>query len=132
MGDFNDEPSSKSIAETLRAMEYRPDNIPVAAGLQLFNLFRSTEKQTGKGSYKYRGEWDMLDQIIVSENLVAADAHFRHIAGSAKICSEDFLLTDDKSGGGRRPLRTFLGLKYEGGFSDHLPVYADFLITRPK
>ncbi|MEG1545967.1 MAG: endonuclease, partial [Bacteroides sp.] len=32
---------------------------------------------------------------------------------------------DDKSLG-LRPFRTYYGMKYQGGFSDHLPVCVDF------
>ena len=27
-----------------------------------------------------------------------------------------------------RPFRTYMGYRYEGGFSDHLPILADFVI----
>jgi hypothetical protein len=27
---------------------------------------------------------------------------------------------------GKQPFRTYVGMKYQGGFSDHLPVYIDF------
>lgn len=133
MGDFNDEPSNKSISETLKALKYHENITPNPSGLQLFNLFHAYEKQDRTGSYKYRGEWNMLDQIIISESLLEKNSRFRYSPGSAKIFSEDFVLTEDKSGGGERPKKTYHGLKYEGGFSDHLPVYADFMITfRPS
>ena len=38
----------------------------------------------------------------------------------------DFLLVDDLKYLGKKPFRTYLGMKYTGGFSDHLPVYIDF------
>ena len=34
----------------------------------------------------------------------------------------------DKTWRGVRPFRTYYGFKYEGGFSDHLPLTVDFLI----
>ena len=36
------------------------------------------------------------------------------------------LLTDDPKHGGLQPWRTYQGPRYLGGYSDHLPVYADF------
>jgi len=38
----------------------------------------------------------------------------------------DFVLEDDKAFLGKQPFRTYVGMKYQDGFSDHLPVYADF------
>ena len=37
-----------------------------------------------------------------------------------------FLLTEDKKYGDDEPFRTYKGMKYQGGISDHLPIYADF------
>jgi endonuclease/exonuclease/phosphatase family metal-dependent hydrolase len=132
MGDFNDEPSNKSMSEILKAQEYKNGSVPKSSGLQLFNLFYAYEKQDAIGSHKYRGEWSMLDQMIISEKLLAKSSGFRYNPGSAKIFSEDFVLTEDKSGGGKRPLRSYFGMKYEGGFSDHLPIYADFIVSLSK
>lgn len=42
-----------------------------------------------------------------------------------------FLLTDDKKYGGKEPFRTYKGMKYQGGFSDHLPIYTDFELVLP-
>jgi hypothetical protein len=36
------------------------------------------------------------------------------------------LLTDDRKDGDKKPFRTYNGYSYNGGVSDHLPVYADF------
>ena len=33
-----------------------------------------------------------------------------------------FLMTEDRSHAGRKPLRTYSGPRYTGGVSDHLPV----------
>jgi predicted extracellular nuclease len=132
MGDFNDEPFRKCLSETLKAQEYRKGAVPESPEFQLFNLFHAYGKQDRTGSYKYRGEWSTIDQMIVSERLLLPASRFRHVPGSAGIFAEDFVLTGDKSGGGRRPFRTFHGMKYEGGFSDHLPIYADFVVSLPK
>jgi endonuclease/exonuclease/phosphatase family metal-dependent hydrolase len=129
MGDFNDEPSNSSISKTLKAQEYKPDAPIKPSELQLFNLFSAFEKQDGKGSHKYRGHWGMLDQIIVSGRLLSPTSGFKVVPASARIFSPDFILTKDKSGGGKRPKRSYLGMKYEAGFSDHLPVYADFVVS---
>jgi hypothetical protein len=38
------------------------------------------------------------------------------------------LLTDDRKDGDKKPFRTYNGYSYNGGVSDHLPVYADFTL----
>ena len=44
----------------------------------------------------------------------------------ADVFHSSFLLTEDKKYGGVQPFRTYYGMKYQGGYSDHLPVWADF------
>ncbi|MDR0613679.1 MAG: endonuclease [Dysgonamonadaceae bacterium] len=122
MGDFNDEPSNKSIAQTLNAtsVSQKPE------AKKLYNLFPHLEKKTG--SYKYKGQWNMLDQIIVSGNLISGGGSFKVLPHTATVFSRNFMLTEDKTNGGKRPRKTFNGMKYENGYSDHLPVFVDFKI----
>jgi predicted extracellular nuclease len=122
MGDFNDEPSNKSIALTLNAL---PVSQEPEAG-KLYNLFRHFEKKTG--SYKYKDQWNMLDQMIVSGNLISGSGSFKALPYTATIFSRNFMLTEDKNQGGKRPRKTFNGMKYENGYSDHLPIFVDFKV----
>ena len=41
------------------------------------------------------------------------------------VFEPDFLLEDDKAFLGKMPKRTYIGMRYQGGFADHLPVYLD-------
>ncbi len=102
MGDLNDYPtnnSAKLIAEVLKPM---------------------ITKESGEyhGSYNYRGEWDVLDHILVSSNFFEKKSGI--IKDSGKIYSNQFLL--DVYKGDTVPYRTYGGKKYLGGYSDHLPV----------
>jgi len=72
-----------------------------------------------KGTYRYQGEWGSLDHIMVSESLIP---HFQR----CYIFDAPFLLEEDERYGGVKPFRTYLGPKYKGGFSDHLPLVARF------
>ena len=124
MGDFNDEPSNRSISQTLHAQ-------PVSNNIvrqDLYDLFASFEKQKNAGSFKYQRQWNMLDQIIVSGNLITGSRSIKVLPHTANIFSRDFMLIDDKTYGGKRPKKTYHGRKHEGGFSDHLPVLVDFAI----
>ncbi|MDR2057242.1 MAG: endonuclease [Dysgonamonadaceae bacterium] len=124
MGDFNDEPSDKSLSESMKARA-----IPVKANKKdLYNLFLSIQEKSKIGSYKFGRLWNFLDQIIVSGDLLNPDYSFRILPETAAVFSESFLLTEDKSHAGKRPKKTFHGRKYEGGYSDHLPVYVDLYL----
>jgi len=127
MGDFNDEPSNRSISQVLYAQPVSND----ITRRNLYNLFSPFEKRKNTGSYKYQRQWNMLDQIIVSGNLIAGDRSIRVLPQTATIFHRDFMWVDDKTYGGKRPKKTYQGRKHEGGYSDHFPVLVDFIITKP-
>lgn len=124
MGDFNDYPDNKSIAITLNAKEVEKNIHP----LQLYNLFYPYHKEGKKGSHKHQGEWGMLDQIIVIGNLLNENNKTWTNPNSAKIYDAEFLLQDDNRHLGKQPFRTYIGMKYNGGFADHLPIYIDLIV----
>lgn len=132
MGDFNDYPSNQSIKKVLNA-QLPPSNEDSLHSHSLYHLLaRKTLKKksfweyNSYGSYKYQGEWELLDHIIVSGTLLRQDSPFHTNEQNAGVFSPSFLLTEDKKYGGKQPFRTYYGMKYQGGYSDHLPVYADF------
>ena len=79
---------------------------------------------TGQGSYNYKGNWQALDQIIVSAGLL--DGKSLEVSPeTAQFVKKDWMLYhNDKYGDS--PDRTFAGNKYIGGYSDHLPVFVGF------
>ena len=119
MGDFNDEPSSASIIKILHAVS--PDSAITPASL--VNLMYPLAGR--QGSHRYKGIWSLLDQFMISGNLIGAAGRLRYIPGSVKIFREGFLLKEDMKYFGSKPFRTYNGFRYEGGFSDHLPVCLD-------
>ena len=125
MGDFNDEPSDRSISQVLKAQPVTNDISPQ----NLYNLVSVFEKKKNTGSYKFQGQWNLLDQIIVSGNLIAGDQSIQVFPHTVKIFCRDFMLIDDKPYGGKRPKKTYNGRKHEGGYSDHLPVLVDFMVS---
>ena len=80
----------------------------------------------GYGSYKYQGEWGLLDHLIVSGKLLDKDARIYTDESRAEVVCLPFLLIEDERFGGYQPFRTYNGMKYQGGYSDHLPVRVDF------
>ena len=111
MGDFNDETDNKSILEIL-------DAGGIHSKKELYNLFYEKDK-AGEGSYNYKGNWNMLDQIMVSP--ACAEISNPIYASNPQIIREEWMMYQDKKHGAR-PSRTYGGPRYFGGFSDHLPV----------
>jgi len=79
------------------------------------------------GTYKYAGEWNQLDNFIVSGSLLShsTPSTFSTNADCCRIADFDFLLTGLNTEAGPRPFRSFLGTYYQKGFSDHLPLVLD-------
>lgn len=126
MGDFNDYPHNRSISEILGAKA--PHTLPVDT--MLYNLLAVKEGDDKLGSYKYQGEWNVLDQLIVSGYLLNHKEGIYTSASKASIYSAPFLMEKDEKYGYTKPFRTYNGMKYQGGYSDHLPVFVDLYIPQ--
>lgn len=74
-----------------------------------------------KGTYRYKGEWGSLDHIFVSPPVASSVTECR-------VMDEKYMLKDDDKYGGVQPFRTYIGPRYQGGISDHLPLLARFNI----
>lgn len=110
MGDFNDGPQSLSVSRLNK--------------IGLYNMMENKKE----GTYRYRGHWEILDQILVSKNLLNNKGRIHTSEEKAKIIRYPYLLEEDDKYGGDKPYRTYNGIKYQGGYSDHLPVYVDILL----
>ncbi|MCU0377961.1 MAG: endonuclease [Bacteroidales bacterium] len=77
---------------------------------------------SGKGSYRYQGKWEMIDQILVSPVMCDSTGHFITGPGKFAVVEMPFMLKDDPDYPGKKPRPTYGGYNYEGGYSDHLPV----------
>ncbi len=124
MGDFNDEPTNVSIDSVLAAGHYMPTAPDAKTTLQNLAWER---KSKGEGTLKYRNEWDLLDQIIVSNPLVGKNK-ISYLNGSFTIYKQDYMIETEERYAGS-PLPTYGGNKYLGGYSDHFPVFAKFLVS---
>ncbi len=122
MGDFNDEPTNQSIIHGLSALNKRQNIQPG----DLYNLFYDTHNLERKGSYNYRGTWNMLDQFIVSYNMVNQGSGLTTGFEQGKIFSEEWMMYDNEKYGEKLPSSTYGGPNYYGGPSDHLPIYVTF------
>jgi endonuclease/exonuclease/phosphatase family metal-dependent hydrolase len=114
-GDFNCTPDDEEI------------KVLVSNGnrdLQLINLSEIMASK-GQGTYRYQGTWEMIDQVIVSHGLLKDRKGFVTSQEMLTIFRPDFLLKKDPKYPGSSPLSTYRGYRYQGGFSDHLPVLLD-------
>lgn len=118
MGDFNDEPTNRSLMNILQAGN-KLRNIEIG---DLYNLYYDQHNMGLAGSYYYRGDWNMLDQIIVSYNMINQESRFSCNYQDGMILKEDWMLFENQDGV-MVPNRTYGGPNYYGGISDHLPVY---------
>jgi len=113
MGDMNDEPANKSLKDTLGAKE-------PGSGAALVNLM-FPDDNAGKGTYFYSGNWNMLDNLVVSESILKGKG-IKVEGQKGNIFSSDWMIFKNKSGD-KTPNRSYVGNKYVGGVSDHFPVY---------
>lgn len=123
MGDMNDDPFNKSMAEVLGAVK---DVKNIQPGGFYNPFWEKLDK--GIGSYIYRGGWNLFDQIVVNENLVDGRCGVKYIG--AEVLNKRFLLQEDGQYKGY-PLRTFSGGAWTNGYSDHLPTEI-FLVQEVK
>ena len=105
-GDFNDTSDS-----------------PVFNSLHERNLQSLSQEARGdngvKGTYRYKGEWGSIDHVFGSPSIAEKkDTAFVH--------APLFLLEEDSQYGGFKPRRTYNGMRYKRGYSDHLPLVVRF------
>lgn len=109
-GDFNSKPDDSEVKL-----------ITIGPVSRMINL-TSEDAETGNGTYRYKGVWEMLDQVLVSEYFKESMSGLKVTGDSFTIFKPDFLLVKDPRYPGYMPFATYRGYRYQNGFSDHLPV----------
>ena len=108
-GDFNDGLGSPVLQQLSRQ--------------GLHNLTAEAPGNNGAaGTYRYRGRWERIDHVLASRVLY-------NKVETAFIHAPQFLLEDETRYGGVRPRRTYNGMRYQPGYSDHLPLVVRFRLT---
>lgn len=115
-GDLNDDPTSESMTGYLQTK----NKLKRVKKGQLYNPMNDFYRR-GLGSNAYRDNWSLFDQIVISEPLLDKnqDGYFFY---KANIFNKKFLVQRSGQYKGY-PFRTFSFDKYQGGYSDHFPVY---------
>lgn len=111
LGDFNDNPFDQSI-------------LNMVENSQLFNPFKVILTRE-KGSLNHSFKWNLFDQILFSVNFLdSTTSNFEFI--KAEVFNEKYV-TQYRGRYKGQPFRTYVGKKYHGGYSDHFPVYIQFI-----
>ncbi|NNE32963.1 MAG: endonuclease [Winogradskyella sp.] len=106
MGDFNDNPDSKSLLHLTKEGN-------------LYNPFKTVWNKD-EGSLNHNFKWNQFDQILISTNFF--DPENTLTLQNADVFNNKFLTQYHGKYKGQ-PFRTYVGKKYKGGYSDHFPVY---------
>jgi predicted extracellular nuclease len=116
MGDLNDDPVSPSITKVLNAKGRIEDVNPGG----IFNPWTSLYKK-GIGTLGYQDAWSLFDQIMISYPWINKDQS-GYFFYKQYIFNKEFLVENIGKFKGY-PMRTWDGLTYRGGYSDHFPTY---------
>lgn len=115
MGDFNDNPENESMTM-----------ISDLSDCGFVNLTAKVHSKSVVGTLKYKHQWFNFDQILISNSILESNRLFSDSV--MHIFDAGFLLEPDSKYMGYKTNRTNIGFKYNGGFSDHLPVYFDIIV----
>lgn len=126
MGDMNDDPDDKSLKTCLGALRDKDD---VENATDLYNPWWDILRRRGHGTLKYRGKWNLFDQVILSGNLVNNDRSTLELY-KTEIFSRNYLFQQEGRYKGNT-LRTHAGGVWLNGYSDHLPVIV-YLVKEAK
>ena len=128
MGDMNDDPQDKSMAQALGAKRKMKDVEDDGLWNPWWDVLAS-----GTGTLQYDAKWNLFDQIILSRSLLEPKAmmkkdfkpsdidcsslkYYRH-----QIFRRDYLFQKEGKYKGNM-LRTHAGGSWLNGYSDHLPT----------
>jgi len=117
IGDFNDGPPDPSIQYLLTTGK---------KNTQLYNPLAPLFNADTSGSHEYQGKWNLLDQIIVSEQ--GYKRTLKYEKNSGQIFRPEWLRFRKRGERTYSPNRSYVGSKYVGGYSDHFPVRANFIL----
>lgn len=116
MGDFNDDPTNKSIKKVLHTKASKEE-------LEVNDFYNPMENmmKNGRGTLAYRDSWNLFDQILLSGTLINSNLEGYKFY-KADIFQKNYLITTKGQFKGY-PFRSYDYGGYTGGYSDHFPVF---------
>lgn len=125
LGDFNDNPTDKSIKkELLKPIKILND--------EYYTFYNPMEFMFKKGwnSLSYRDELHLFDQIILSSNLKLKGDFINVFQFYRAGIYNPSYLTSHKGPYKGYPKRSFQNNRFADGYSDHYPVYVQLIKVR--
>ena len=115
MGDLNDDPMDESVVKGLGAKKH----VKEVKKRGFYNPWWSILEDKGVGTLMYRAQWNLFDQIIISQPLLKDKKGLHYV--DSEVFMRDYLFQQSGKYKGA-PLRTFGGKTWLDGYSDHLPT----------
>lgn len=115
MGDFNDNPTNKSLKM-----------------LHMMNPFLTLFKK-GYGSLAFNDNWNLFDQILLSPNWMKSikdNEEKFSLTNYKPVIYKNFTMIEKNGKYKGYPKRTYNGIEYNGGYSDHFPVALIFTLKK--
>ncbi|PZP51665.1 MAG: endonuclease/exonuclease/phosphatase [Pseudopedobacter saltans] len=119
MGDLNDDPVSRSVVKDLGAShdKEKQDSTLYNPWVNFYNK--------GYGTLAFQNAWGLFDQVMISRNMLTrSDTSL--FFWKANIFKHNYLIETHGNYKGY-PKRTYSGNNYQGGYSDHFPVFITLL-----
>ena len=117
MGDLNDEPDNKSVANALGA---KLSEKKITSKQDLYNPWGITLRKNGEGTLLYDNMWNLFDQIIFTANFLGSNrSDFKFFKN--EIYKPEYITTKYGRYKGS-PKRTTGGGVWQDGYSDHFPT----------
>ncbi|WP_244825779.1 endonuclease/exonuclease/phosphatase family protein [Carboxylicivirga linearis] len=116
MGDLNDDPINESVELYLKGIGKK-------SKMRDGDMYNTMYKhyKNGIGTLAYRDKWNLFDQVIITESLLGKDFSTYKFKSSHIYNKPKMIVPEGRYKG--YPLRTYVGNRYQGGYSDHFPVY---------
>ena len=122
IGDFNEEPIDSNILELKDMKNGQRSAKPFT------NLMDPLVGKSGVGTYVYRGQDNLLDQIIASSGLMNSGP-LKILPGSLEILDQP-KYRQQEGKFAHYPFRFWAGNRLLGGYSDHLTVSCTIIIDK--
>ena len=116
MGDLNDDPVSPSMTKVLKCKASIAEMKPGC----LYNPWVEMYKN-GYGTLAYQDAWGLFDQIVIGNKWIDKNQEGFYFK-KQYIFNREFL-TENIGKYKGYPMRTWDGLTYRGGYSDHFATY---------
>jgi hypothetical protein len=119
-GDLNDDPVSPSVAKVLKAQR----SIDKVKPGGLYNASWEPYLK-GIGTLAYNDSWNLFDQMILSYGLVSKLPNGYYFY--RKTIYNQPWMTQKEGAFKGYPWRTYVGDTWQGGYSDHFPVFVTLI-----